>query len=281
MKEEIKMDLVGHCAVAEFSGVLKEEEVYGPGIVELMFPNYMHCHDWAYSSCWEPEQYGALTETVGRLRAHIICDWVIHYGTAQTHFKDKCGWVFQRMGLAEKVMDDFFEGALAGDHFEGAPPDLSAWGQKQRLDFAHSFVEYAADLMMAEHTVTPKRFATIKQGLGRLADGDGYGSFPWALNLFESLGTSSERGRDFIVKSIHQMARDAVESTSPEEFAIRTAAHKYAIRTTPESLRYVRGYLERIAGDLDWTEISALCRQIAGVITDPESIYTGPWQKPA
>jgi hypothetical protein len=272
------MDLVGHCAVAELSGILKEEEVYGPGIVELMFPNYMHCHDWAYSSCWEPEKYGALTQTVGRLRAHIVCDWVIHYGTAQTHFKDKCGWVFQRMNIAERVMDDFFAGALAGGHFEGKPPDLASWGQKQRLDFAHSFVEYAADMMLAEHTITPARFKTIKDGLGRLAHGEGYGSSEWALKMFADLGTTSERSPEFIIKSIQQMARDAEESVTPEEFGVRTAAHKYAISTRPESLRYVRNYLEKIAGELDREEISTLCQGIAGVISNPESIYSGSWR---
>jgi hypothetical protein len=275
------MDLVGHCAVAEMSGVLKEEEVYGPGIVEVMFPNYAHCHDWAYGHVWEPERFGKLARTGERLRAHIICDWVIHYGTDHTHIKEKVGWAFKRMDIAGKHVTEFFATAAHKGMLRTELPDLATWTEKKRLDFAHSMVEYAVDLILTERTITPKRYQAIKDGLAPLATNDGYGSCPWALNMFRELGVTSERDPDFILWSIHQMARDAVESESPKEFAIRTAAHKYGFEINPETISYVRSYLERIAGELDLEEVTALCDQIAAVIKQPESIYSGPWRHPS
>jgi hypothetical protein len=243
-----------------------------------MFPNYAHCHDWAYGHCWEPERFGKLTRTGERLRAHIICDWVIHYGTKRTDVKEKTGWAFQRMNIAGKLVTEFFATAADEGMLDSELPDLAAWTEKKRLDFAHSMVEYAVDLILAERTITPARFQGIKTGLAKLAENHGYGSCPWALNMFQELGVASERDSDFILKSIYLMARDAVESTSPEEFAIRTAAHKYNFRIDPGTIKYVRGYLEQIAAELDLNEITALCDQIAGVISQPKSIYSGPWQ---
>ncbi len=273
------MDLIGHCAVAEMSGALVEEEVYGPGIVELMFPNYAHCHDWAYGHVWEPEQFGAWQRTGERLRAHIICDWVIHYGTKRTDVKEKVGWVYQRMEIAGKLATEFFATAVREGMLDAQMPDLANWTEKKRLDFAHSFVEYAVDLILAERTITPKRFQAIKKGLAQLADPDGYGSYPWAINMFQSMGVTSEQSSEFITNSIYRMARDGMESATPEEFAIRTAAHKYSFRIDEKTIRYVRGYLERIAGELDLDEIKAVCDDIVAAIRQPDSIYSGPWVK--
>jgi len=273
------MDLIGHCAVAELSGVLREEEVYGTGIVELMFLNFAHCHDWAYSHCWEPQRYRGLERTAERIRAHMICDWVIHYGTERTHVKEKCGWAFQRMKIADWFSNEFFLGAAARGFFKSKAPDPSSWNEKKRLDFAHSFVEYASDILLARRAITAVRFRAIKDGLVRLACHEGYGSDRWVFDMFDQLGITSDQSREFISASVHQMARDATESSCPEEFATRTAIHKYGLRADPEVIRYVRSYLERIAAELDEDELVALCHQIGRVIRDPGTIYTGPWRK--
>lgn len=273
------MDLVGHCVVAELSGVFSEDEVYGLGTVELMFLNYAHCHDWAYSHCWKPELYGELERTVERMRAHMICDWVIHYGTEQTDVKEKCGWVYQRMNIAEELMQDFFSGAESRGLLAGTSLDTSSWTKKQRLDFAHSFVEYALDILLSPQRITATRFGAIKDTLIKLASHEGYGSDNWALDLFDRLGVTSDRNREFIVASMHQMAEDAAKASCPEEFAVRTALHKYEICDSSEAVRYARSYLEKIAAELDESEILALCNQIGQVIREPDSIYTGSWQQ--
>jgi hypothetical protein len=95
--------------------------------------------------------------------------------------------------------------------------------------------------------------------------------------MFERLGTTSERSPEFILKSIHQMAQDAEESSSPEEFAIRTASHKYGLHVDAKSIRYVRLYLERIAAELYLREVDSLCERIATIIHEPRLIYSGAW----
>ena len=96
--------------------------------------------------------------------------------------------------------------------------------------------------------------------------------------MFERLGTTSERSPEFIFRSIQQMARDAEESSSPAEFAIRTASHKYALRIEAKPIRYVRHYLELIAAELDLKEVASLCKQIATIIHEPQTIYSGAWR---
>src|SRR5438105_15956515 len=102
------MDLIGHCTCAEMSGTFEERDIYGQRSVELLFLNYMHCHDWAYDDCWRPEAFGDLEPIVRLIRAHMICDWVVHYGAEHTEAKKKKGWAYRRMMLAGRQRDEVF-----------------------------------------------------------------------------------------------------------------------------------------------------------------------------
>ena len=264
------MDLIGHCLVAEMSGRFHEDEIYGPGIVELMFLNYAHCHDWAYASCWNTQGFEReLEPTVQLLRAHMLADWVIHYGPnrALGKRKKKKGWAYRRMMIAGRLLDRFFADAERRELLVECV-DPGEWDKKRRLDFNHSLVEYAVDFVLAPRVFTPKRFRKVKEGLSQLCHADGYGGREWAWDLFGHLGATSDRDRAFIEASMMQLGQDAVESNAPEEFAVRTSIHKYHLKLDEESVRYVRSILSEIAEEIDPDEVDALLAGISESIRE-------------
>lgn len=253
--------------MAEMTGLFGEHDVYGPRIVELMFLNYMHCHDWAYECCWEPDAFGRLAPVVRLIRAHMICDWVVHYGTERAIAKKKRGWAYRRMMLAGVRREEFFAGAARRGLLADMPAAPTAsWQKKQRLDFDHSLVEYAADLLLAPLSVSPARFRAIQQGLSALCREDGYGGTRWAFQLFETLGSRTDQTHDFLLTAARQLGRDAIESQCAEEFAVRTAIHKYGLVLTKDSISYVHEVLSAIAAQLDASELGMICESIAARI---------------
>jgi hypothetical protein len=278
------MDIVGHCVVAELSGAFQEEEIYGPGIVELMMPNYVHCHDWAYRSVWTPEAFPAEDRrTVELLRAHIVNDWVVHYGTRHTHVKEKCGWAFRRSGFAESLAVEFFEGAAAAGLLEGGAADPRGFDERQLVDFGHTFTEYAGDMLLADEFVTPARLQAIKRGFAQLERESGHHSHGWVLATCDRLGMTTDHPRSFVEDSIRWMAHDAAQAETIVDLPVRTAMRKWRFHDDPRARRYIHESLERIAARLDRSELRELLTEAGRIVADPARLYSGPWvdQRPA
>lgn len=264
------MDLVGHCVTAQRSGAVPESDIYGPRIVELMYLNYMHCHDWAYLRCWHPDDFGPLAEVSRIIRAHMICDWLVHYGVIGSQVKKKCGWAYRRMMLAGSLRRQFFQEVLdSGLMRDPDCADVDSWTKKARLDFDHSMVEYAIDLRIAPRYFTPDRLTQIKAHLGRLCNPDGYGGARWAFEMADRLGVSSDRDRDFIRTSLFHLGTDAIEVESADEFAVRTALRKYGLHLNPKSIAFVRGFLQRISDRIQDEELETVCAGISATIAQP------------
>lgn len=272
------MDIVGHCAVAELSGSFDESEIYGPGIVELMMPNYVHCHDWAYRACWTPEEFPeADRRTVELLRAHIVNDWVVHYGTARTHVKEKCGWAFRRSGYAEGLAVEFFETAAARGLFAGEAPQARAFSERALVDFGHTFTEYAGDLLLADEFVTPARLQAIKQGFAQLERPTGHRSHGWVLETCARLGMTTDQSPEFIDASIRWTALDARMAEHISDLPVRTAMRKWKLRDDPAARDHIRAYLERIQEHLDRDELLQLLEAAGRIVAEPGRLYTGAW----
>lgn len=273
------MDLLGHCAVAALSGVHDERDIFGPGIVELMLPNVLHCHDWGYRKLWNVAALDpSLTAVAAQMRAHIIADWVVHYGDTQTSDKRKEGWAYRRMGLAHKRATDFFAGARRRDLLLTEATGPKAWSKKRKLDFAHSITEYALDFIVAPAIMTQSRFADIKTHLAKMTEDGGARGRRWLDRTALALQIETDQPEDIVGRSIEALAYDASVAEAPESFAVGTTMRKYGFHVDGRSARYVRHFIEGIAADLDFREAQELCASIGRIVADPTLIYTGAWR---
>lgn len=265
------MDLVGHCAVAAWSGVHSERDVFGPGIVALMLPNVLHCHDWGYQHLWDLAAFdGALRPVTALMRTHVLADWVVHYGDEQKSLKRKVGWAYRRMGHAHARSKGFFEGARRQDLLRSDATDPGQWTRKQKLDFAHSITEYALDFVLAPSILTSARFADVKDHLSRMADPGVHGR-AWLASTAAALGVATDRPRTIVEQSIEGLAHDARTAEGPEAFAVGTTLRKYGFYLDARSARYVRNFIDSISAHLDAVECRDLCAAIAAIIARPGS----------
>ncbi|WP_374129603.1 hypothetical protein [Sphingomonas sp. 28-62-20] len=268
------MEIIGHLYAAEMSGIHAAHELYGEELIETMMPNILHCHDWAYRACWQPERAPPrLRATVRRLRSHIVADWLIHYGDRTTTEKRKCGWAYRRMRTASALAPRFFADAAARDLLRSDALLPARWDKKQRLDFNHSILEYALDLLWGDALLDRARTRDLCRALARLADRDvrrGY------LALYAGLGAWSERPIAYRERSIDSIVDDAYRARHASDFAVRTTARKYGLKTDPAALTHVRGLLEAVAAAIDRADADALLARTAAAIADPDSLYTAP-----
>lgn len=272
------MDLVGHCTVAALSGIHSERDIFGPGIVELMLPNVLHCHDWGYRNLWEVSGVDHTLRPVAvQMRTHIVADWIVHYGDGQTSVKRKNGWAYRRMGLAHRRAMGFFEGARRRGLLRTEATDPATWSKKRKLDFAHSITEYALDFIVAPTIMTPSRFAEIKIHLGKMVDDEAVRGRRWVQATAQALQLETDQPDEIVGRSIEAMAYDASTAEAPEAFAVGTTLRKYGFHGDRRSAAYVRDFIEQVAANLDSREAHVLCASIADVVADASSIYTGPW----
>jgi hypothetical protein len=273
------MDLIGHCAVAALSGVHEERDIFGPGIVELMLPNVVHCHDWGYRKLWNVASFDhPLRAVATQMRAHIVADWVVHYGDTQTSEKRKEGWAYRHMGLAHKRATHFFAGARSRDLLRTEATGPEAWSKKRKLDFAHSITEYALDFIVAPVIITPSRFADIKSHLAKMTEDGGARGRRWLDATSLALQIETDQPEEIVGLSVEALAYDAGAAEEPEAFAVGTTMRKYGFHVDGRSARYVRDFIEGIAAALDAREAHELCAAIGHVIAEPASIYTGAWR---
>lgn len=273
------MDLIGHCAVAALSGVYDERDIFGPGIVELMLPNVLHCHDWGYRKLWNVASFDQPHSAVAmQMRAHIVADWVVHYGDAQTSDKRKEGWAYRRMGIAHRRATEFFAGACRCDLLRTEATGPEAWSKKRKLDFAHSITEYALDFIVAPVIMTPSRLVSIKSHLAKMTEDAGARGRGWLKATALALQIETDQPQDIVGRSIEALAYDASVAEGPETFAVGTTMRKYGFHVDGRSARYVRDFIEGIAADLDCGEVHNLCASIGRIIADPTLIYTGSWR---
>jgi hypothetical protein len=275
------MDTLGHCIVAVRSGRFEPECVFGDGLHDLLLPNLLHCHDWAYSSMWD---LGGLAPELRRsgelVRCHMVTDWVIHYGSADTSRKKKCGWAYRSMAIAWRAAPRFFGDAAAAGLLQPGCPLPERWTKKQWLDFSHSMLEYSLDLMLADE-ISSRDFQRMRQTLAALGR-RGAGSARAALHgRFHALGAVSEKDCDFLEKSIDGYARCAAEAERPDCFAVSTVLQKYSFVENRDSVRYVRRFLEEIASTLNPSDTDALLDEIVRGVLEPATLFTGAIAIPA
>jgi len=270
------MDLIGHCLTIEKSNIFEVEEIYSPKITEFMFVNIMHCHDWGYRNCWKLDRFKpSLQESVKCIRAHLVCDWVVHYGSNQTNEKLQIGWVYSQIHRITDLASAYFRELRVLGYLGDKFGDVCEWSPRKKMNILHSLIEYAIDLRLGED-FDQNKFEAIKKGLLLLQNETGYGSRGWIKKLFEELDVKSDREEDYLDHSINEMIDDAAQASFPGEFAVRTTLHKANIKPNAQTLSVTRKYLEKIASVFSEDEINQIVSDVGKAIYNPEQFYTGP-----
>jgi hypothetical protein len=275
------MDTLGHCIVAIRSGRFESERVFGDGLHDLLLPNLLHCHDWAYSRMWDLSVFPPELRQAGELvRCHMVADWIIHYGTADTSRKKKCGWAYRSMAIAWRAAPRFFGDAATAGLLQPDCPLPDSWSKKQWLDFSHSVIEYGLDVMLADE-ISDRDFERMRGALAALGGCDA-GSARAALRArFCALGAFSDQDDDFLERSVDAYVRCAANSDRPDYFPVFTLMQKYRFVENDESVRYVRRFLHEVASGLERRDTNALLDEIVRGIVDPATLFTGALTAPA
>lgn len=269
------MDILGHCYLALKSGLYTSEEVYGEGLLDLMLPNILHCHDWAYANIWHIEKFPVAVLPAARLvQSHIVADWVIHYGAESTEIKKKCGWAYRRMAVAKNNAERFFGNAARMGLLAPWAENTQEWDKRKRLDFSHSIIEYCLDLILASR-IAAADFLRMKSVLSSLAGTQGSERTQLLFARFADLGAWSDHNLIFLNQSVEAFARDGVRAESPDHFAISTVIRKYGFVDTDASYGYVRDFLHEIASTLELEDVENMLDGIADAVANPALIYTG------
>ncbi len=271
------MDLIGHIYTARRSGLFSDTELNNH-VVELMFPNLRHCHDWAYMHAWEIKPNDPYKDTLAFIRAHMICDWIIHYGDACTHNKSKVGWVYKHLNIVTTRLQSFLEGLF----LQGADCSYleSRMGTpKGRLDINHTLLELAIDFYIADFYPSQDDFKVWRKAFGKFStdlESNNLASF-W--RLCSELQAYSDKSDAFIECEIYALSHFAAhEWNKPTDYAVFTAMRKYQIPRTAETVNYVSKFLYSLATVIEHQDIDDLFKRISDCIINPNLLYSGPWQ---
>lgn len=227
------MYVVGHCVVTERSGVFASEEVYGEGILGLMFPDYVRCHDWGYNCCFEPWWAGA-PRSDRMIQAHLLGDYFVHYGRCTTEHRRE-GFAYRKMGAFARRYDEFFSRAADAGLREPGPPADSVRG------FSHTMVEYTIDTCLARSGVFDSVFPRVHAALGRVASPEGNDTRAWVDDAIKRHRVVMQPAG--LEEDLHSFGSRIQMSRSPEEFALYAGVKKFHLENCPESRELLREFL--------------------------------------
>jgi hypothetical protein len=270
------MDLIGHLAVIEESGVLAGDDLWGEQAVVAMLPNLAHCHQWAYEALWDAHRRSDAT-TARVLQSHMICDWVIHYGSKWTPVKERIGWAYDEMPKAAARLDSFMDHLSAHGLLREDPREVDSREHLER-DFGHTAVECALDFRLAARYAGGPRLASIGREFQRFGEPGVADEF--IAQVFHDLDGYTKEPPDVLRRTIDDFARWSGRVTRPYEFAAYTMIAKYGVEETDESLQFALDFLEVLSRNLDRSGTERMVSAIVERIADPELCivprYGGP-----
>lgn len=267
------MDLVGHLAVLSEAGLVPAEEAFGRAAVLGMFPNFFHCHSWGYDDLLArtPPEDDA-SEPHRLVWGHLATDWVIHFGTRWNSERSRTGYAYRVMDAAEGRMAWFFaEARRRGLVKDEAVFDRPA--ERLRRDFAHTAVECAYELPVAERLGVDRQFDRLVSSLGPLLDLDRMAATAQAV--FAELGGRTEEPPSLLERSRSEYREwlDWVEDL--EDFAAALFCSKFGLVQGPESSRLAKELFAHVRRTTDPADFWRCFDDCVRVVAAPEQLYAG------
>ena len=263
------MDIIGHLAVIDAAGIVPADQLWSTDALSALFPNLAHCHEWAYEALWDAHRRSD-DHTARIIQAHMICDWVIHYGPAVNNARERIGWAYQEMGTAAVRLDAFMDEVVRRGWVRADPRGLDTRAHLER-DFAHTAVECALDVHLAA-PVSARRIASLRRELARLADPEFFSGF--VATTFAVTGGFTREPVAVLERTAADYGRWSGLVREPWEFAAFTLCAKYGIDQNTEALTFVLDFIETVAVNLGESGRNRMFDEIAARITDPELALT-------
>ncbi|WP_261640315.1 hypothetical protein [Erwinia mallotivora] len=140
------MEILGHYYVAKNIIPLFDSEKYSSQSDYMMFPNYMHCHEWCYENLWRQTM---LDPEMEMIKIHALSDWFVHYGDSTAN-KYKTGWAYSKMDCAIKATDKAFVRLAELGYLDYKKGDYRFFSERKSFNIFHSIIEYAIELHFLE-----------------------------------------------------------------------------------------------------------------------------------
>lgn len=266
------MDILGHVAVIDYSGITDTGELWGEHALYSIFPNLAHCHEWAYN---ELKRSPRLTGTVMRdlITGHIVADWIIHYGPHLTPEPQRIGWAYDEMQNAVDRMDAFFDQMLADGVVDRDPRDHDTREHLER-DFGHTSVECALDMMTADEMVNSGYQTAFLNSLSRLADP----AFCRELvrDVFASTGGYTREPDEKLARTMREYGEWAASIRHPEDLAALTICTKFDWPYDRRCVDRVLEFLKNVSKGLHSAPRQRLMDEVVASIAQPARMAVEP-----
>jgi hypothetical protein len=263
------MDIIGHLAVIDAAGIVPPDKLWSTDALPALFPNLAHCHQWAYETLWDVHRRSE-EHTARIIQAHMICDWVIHYGPDATGVRERVGWAYQEMGAAAACLDPFMDEVVRRGWVRADPRVVDGRDHLER-DFAHTAVECALDVHVAPQ-VADRHIVALRRELARLAQPEFFSQF--VATTFAATGGFTCEPVAVLDRTAADYGRWSALVQEPCEFAALTLCAKYGVEESFDALAFAVDFIESIAGNLDRDRRKRMFEQIAERIADPERALT-------
>ncbi|NNH06654.1 hypothetical protein [Cellulomonas fimi] len=246
------MYLIGHAILTRDSGAFTEEEIFDGRLATLMLPDFVNCHDWAYTKAWRAEG-----EKMRLIQAHMLADWYVHFGAEYQQERVRRGWAYRSMRPATRRYWQFFAEAHALGLRDTAEPNDSVRG------FAHTMLEYLVDLHLARSGTFDRYFDQCARELDKIDDET------WLTAEVHALAVE---GSDPDLHGVAARYKSrASRARSPEEIALLGLCSKFALALSWESVAYVRQFQETIYREVGADAVAALVDEVTHALADPST----------
>jgi hypothetical protein len=262
------MFIFGHVITAADSHIFGRGDLLaGEGVLGLMFPDLVSCHEWGYRASWDLDPS---SPTATLIKAHMIGDAVVHYGARWAEPNRRRGWAYRRMGIVSRAYNAFFARARAEGLLicpDGYRPDsVRGW--------AHTIIEYTVDQFLTDTRRLDESFQSIRAEFTRIS-----GRIDWIEETLAQLGIAA--GKPFPAQPL-RYARCLADATEPDEFHLRGLIVKFGLVESAEVIGWLRGMLRSVIGTIGREEMEDVVGLLGDVVRDPiEFSYPiAPWERP-
>lgn len=249
------MYILGHVETATRSEVVRSVDLRaGERVLELMLPDILNCHDWAYEHSW----YRHESARDQLIVTHMVGDAVVHYGTRWSGERRRRGWAYVRMGQVARRYETFWTTA---EQAGWRRPD--AGERDSRRGWAHSLVEYSIDQLLADTGDWTEVFEACRDGArATLRDPDWVDTY-----VHQHTIPDSSLSRTFPGLYLGAVSR----ARQPDEIHLRGLALKFGLVETDEVLDWLRTWMRDIVSGIGREEMERALASITEVVAEPDA----------
>lgn len=258
------MEILGHYYIAKKIIPLFEINNYSSNNMYLMFPNYMHCHEWCYQHLWSQSCCEPKMEMI---KIHALSDWFIHYGDTTVN-KYKIGWAYNKMDRTIKATDKAFMRLARLGYLDYKKGDYRFFSERKAFNIFHSIIEYAIELHFIDEFTKDNIECIIK------SHQDIQNESSKLFTFMAENKITSDQTINVIKKSIEQMSTIANENNILL-FPINSMLEKGNVESNDETRMIILELMEDVCEKVSKSEALAALDYVTSKVINFEQYYDG------